>query len=251
MPLEISMSQNGDLYFLLLNEWMRSCDTGHRDHNAFASSPEPELPKRVLDVEYPDNESHLRLLRTEGRKGRYVTLSHRWGVESPLLATKATFKALCDGIQVNQLPLLFLDAITVARKLGVRWLWIDSLCIIQDDKADWEQEAAKMGDIFSHAYCTLAASSAQNCYETLLVRRPSAIYINLLDGVVRLDTNTHKIDVDFGWAVERGHLSERAWIFQERMLSKRTIHFTARHTYWECGSVIRDEMFRQFIPPPE
>ena len=97
----------------------------------------------------------------------------------------------------------------LTRKLGIRFILIDSLCILQDDSTDWHIEVGKMGDIYAYAHCTIAASSA-----------------------------TQEGEGTFEQHVEEGELSNRGWILQERALSRRTIHLTGRQTYWECGSVL-------------
>jgi hypothetical protein len=169
--------------------------------------------------------------------------------------------------------------VEVTRALGIQFLWIDSLCIIQDDPEDWERESKRMEKVFASAYCTIAATSAKNSSEGFLRRKPVQKHECLLDGqtVDESDTHTHNVakayglhsapsrpapqcvrlsdrntdnefhiyattsSENFGQDVEEGILNSRAWVYQERALSRRTIHFAKSQTYWECGSIIRSE----------
>jgi hypothetical protein len=144
---------------------------------------------------------------------------------------------------IADLALTFRDAITVTRELGQRYLWIDSLCIIQDDHRDWETESKKMEAVFQHAYYTIAATSAEDSTKGFL-NRPEEKYSQYVmvpessDGKVYICTS---IEDDFDGDVTKGVLNTRAWVLQERALSRRTIHFTKRQTYWECGGGVRCE----------
>lgn len=78
------------------------------------------------------------------------------------MATKASWAKLTVNIFLSDLPPLFQDAIIITRQLGLRYLWIDSLCIIQDSLRDWETEAAKMASIYQNSYVTISATDASN-----------------------------------------------------------------------------------------
>jgi hypothetical protein len=116
------------------------------------------LPTRVIDVGHEDK--FPRLLISDGQVRSYIALGHRWGNSIDLFRTRTTKKTLkrhMRGLRPWELPKTFRDAIIVCRKLNVRYLWIDSLCIIQDDLKDWEREAKQMGSIFEGAICMIAA----------------------------------------------------------------------------------------------
>ncbi|KAH8744538.1 heterokaryon incompatibility protein-domain-containing protein, partial [Diaporthe sp. PMI_573] len=146
------------------------------------------------------------------------------------------------GFHINILPATFRDAVTVTRKLGIRYLWIDSLCILQRDNDDWASEAGKMQDVFRGAYCTIAATSAQDSTQGFLARpalEPGKWVCTTQAGNPSTFTTTFmdNFEVD----VLGGILNTRAWVLQERALSRRTVHFTDRQTYWECGGGVRCE----------
>lgn len=96
--------------------------------------------------------------------GRYVTLSHSWGGNVPLITTTKSLATHKQSVPLASLPPTFKDAIAIARKLGVQYLWIDSLCILQDSSADWETEAGLMGDVYGRSYFTIAARGAANVH---------------------------------------------------------------------------------------
>ncbi|KAK1991581.1 hypothetical protein LX36DRAFT_715955 [Colletotrichum falcatum] len=155
-----------------------------------------------------------------------------------------------EGVDDVDLPKTFRDAVTMTRKLKIQYLWIDSLCIIQNPgkgeneeaKADWEREAKLMEKVFSSAYLTIAASCAEHKFHGFLhPRKPRQTVTMRADDGARF----HVCEVidNFDLDVEQGELNRRAWVLQERALSRRTIHFTQNQAYWECGEGIRCETF--------
>jgi hypothetical protein len=232
--------------FSLLREWLRDCNDSHSDHG-YDSAKDSDLPTRVLDVGDSETPERLRLRHTKGKLGKYIALSHCWGGAAPLRTEKATIEAHSQVVKFHHLPKTFQDAVTVARELGVQFLWIDSLCIIQDDKEDWQCESECMEKVFASAYCTIAATSARNSNEGFL-SRPAKGFVRLVDNSTGTPFSVYACEVgDFNDDVENGELNKRGWVLQERALSRRTIHFTARHTYWECGSVIRCDNLTQMV----
>ncbi|KAF5872954.1 putative het domain-containing protein [Botrytis fragariae] len=152
----------------IMREWIANCDSQHTkcasraNYNAF--------PTRVLDVCQLRRESAIVVLveKTDasfnspqniGFKKRYATLSHCWGDYQPLQTKRESFRQHRKGIAWKTLPLTFRDAISIVRALGIRHIWIDSLCIVQDDQDDWEKEAARMAIVYSNSYLNLAATA--------------------------------------------------------------------------------------------
>jgi hypothetical protein len=128
----------------------------------------------------------------------------------------------------------------VTRELGIEYLWIDSLCIIQWNAEDWKREACRMEDVFALAYCTIAATSAVDSNAGFLARNTSTEYVRFQDSAgYQVCICTHMDD--FGKDVEEAELNNRAWVMQERVLAKRTIHFSANQTYLECGEGVHCE----------
>ncbi|KAK0613663.1 heterokaryon incompatibility protein-domain-containing protein, partial [Immersiella caudata] len=139
--------------------WVDSCNKSHHK----CKTARPGLPKRVLDVGTPTGGGVIRLCRSESAPSndkRYVALSHCWGA-TPLPKTlTSNVEERREGIEFSHLPRSFQDAVTVTRSIGIRYLWIDSLCIIQDDQTDWQVELSRMADIYNNANLVIAASQA-------------------------------------------------------------------------------------------
>lgn len=102
------------------------------------------------------------LQETASDWGRYLALSHSWGSTHRLTLTKASLTRLKNGIRLCELPKTFQDAVAIAWELDVPYVWIDSLCIIQDDEEDWERESSHMGAVYANAYLTIAASASED-----------------------------------------------------------------------------------------
>lgn len=207
------------------------------------------LPTRLIDVGRGEAEA-IRLVETRQELAvtdEYIALSHCWGAldrAQRFCTYRNNIAQRKAHIAYDELPQTFKDAVRVTRALGLRYLWIDSLCIVQEDPDDWAAEASRIEDVFSQAYCTIAASSAASSLEGFLGhRRPrDAIRIPTSGGAPLY--LAEYID-DFRTDVENSVLSSRGWVLQERALSKRTICFTSTQVYWECGNGVVCETLAQ------
>jgi hypothetical protein len=163
--------------------------------------------------------------------GTYIILSHCWGIEPPLTTTVSTLESRKSSVSMSSLPKTFRDAVTITRKLGKKYLWIDSLCIIQDSQADWGFEAGRMKDYYRNAYLTVSALSSPNSHHGILNPRkpiPVAKLSQELDLYFRAEI-PKKRDV-----FKNSILNTRAWSLQERLLSTRIVHYGHIEMYWEC-----------------
>lgn len=138
------------------------------------------LPTRLIDVGTAE-QRHLRLITTSGQElndASYIALSHCWGTSMPEAAktTTANLAQHHDTIDYSTLPFTFRDCIDIARRIGIRHVWIDSVCIIQDSGEDWNKEAAQMASVYSNSYLTFAASSSSNGQGGCRVRNPRKHY---------------------------------------------------------------------------
>jgi len=172
---------------------------------------------------------------------RYVALSHTWGVKEervkamPLLLTQ-NLSAQQLNIPWHELTQTFQDAIMIARNIGIPYVWIDSLCIVQDDHEDWAREASRMAAVYKHAYLVIAATSSKNGDDGCLrARGPSHDVVDSANGSFHVQRQiNHRSLVE--WQAEGIDmpLLGRAWCFQERLLASRVLHYTEREMMWEC-----------------
>lgn len=209
----------------LVRDWLQTCD---RDDQCYQGS-EANLPTRVIDI----TKQEPYLLVTTQHRGKYIALSHCWGANKPLVTTLSTLSTRIQGIPVKTLPKMFQDVIFIARQLGIDYIWIDSLCIIQDSQVDWSREAAIMGDVYRFAYLTLSALDATGCEEGILLPRleHSAVDVKAQRKVLgpSQDSIRSKRTV-----FKESVLCHRAWALQERLLSPRVLFYSKEEMLWEC-----------------
>lgn len=165
----------------LIFGWLDSCVA---EHTSCCSEKLPRLPTRVIDVGSLNGLQKPRLVVTDRRPSRYSALSHCWGDQTDPEAALSLRLLECniDELQIEipmaSLPRTFQEAIETLRKLEIRYLWIDALCIIQDSKADWEYESARMNDVYECSYLTIVATSAKSSTDGFL-KRPERQVVNL------------------------------------------------------------------------
>lgn len=238
-------------YFEVLRRWLKDCDENHAGCFPENSGPGPtRIPTRLIDVGEEKYSRTVRLHETGLRKADrseelgYIALSHPWGDENYNNHFCTTSKNITDrletGIPIIELPDTFKHAVKVTRELGVRYLWIDSLCIIQGDDGDFEEEAKHMETVFSSAYCVIAASRAMGTSDGFLKDRLDRKFVRFERSSENPFYICEAID-DFQHDVIEGALNKRGWVLQERALARRTIYFTEKQMYWECGEGVRCE----------
>jgi hypothetical protein len=268
-------------FFDKIQEWARECNDEHsicyqkkssvRDyplHLPKAHGREfqglyhllPPLPRRVLDVGR-DHSDPIRLHETDMELAEYTTLSHCWGEGKHLTLTESTRKRRKAGIEWSALSKTFQDAIAITRGLRIQYVWIDSLCIIQDDKADWKAESAKMASIYENSWLTIAATTAPNgAYGCFSVPSSEARLRNSKQ--VRERTNNQQAvyarkmpdkgheepdEIAIGFSQSKPLMS-RGWCFQERILSRRVLHLCDEEMFWECSINMKCECMRTESP---
>jgi hypothetical protein len=158
---------------------------------------------RAVDLKYPvrmlDITSDSIVLYEGSLPNQYACLSHCWGTGAAVTKTTSnTIEAFAEGIPWVLLPLSFQDAIDICRKLDIRFLWIDSLCIIQDSNKDWQEQASQMADIYSEAYVTIAATKAENPSQGCYTQTDKIFFAERLPGYETIFIRGEPPDVRFG-----------------------------------------------------
>lgn len=187
----------------------------------------------------------------------YTTLSHCWGTGEVFKLLKSNLDDLRQDIPIKRLPKVFQDAIFVSIEIGICYIWIDSLCIIQDSKdgEDWTHEARRMGDVYKHGEFNIAATGYEDGSSGLFSERKALLRIYPLVSlkcVVRGKYGSKRSfdgvyvgfePTEFDGEINQGPLNGRAWVAQERILSPAVLHFTPKHVWWECSRLIANEAF--------
>lgn len=236
-------------------KWLEQ-DIPLQSQNSLSEPSERSLPGRLIDVgEHPSPTDDIRLVETASIKPsgalnpgspaiKYIALSHRWSTSNHFTTETASLERRMARIPLESLPATYRDTVVVARKLAVRYAWIDALCIVQDDANDWLEQSAIMGNIYVNAICTVAAHSATDDTKGFL--EPSLSTDNtVLLGVHSAHNRGEGVDVVLACPVRRPEreignspLSRRGWIVQERLLSPRVIHFVPNGIYLEYLSTV-------------
>ncbi|UPX11427.1 uncharacterized protein EKO05_0002033 [Ascochyta rabiei] len=245
--------------FHLLRAWTHWCDQNHGCNKP--ADADPWFPTRVLDVggleDIGSPPGWIRLVHAQERRSdTYVTLSHCWGNLSDaqkkgFCTSQENLSRRCSGFHVSELPKTFQDAVKVTRALGLSYVWIDSLCIIQsgDNGEDWKRESVQMQNVYSQAYLTIAATAAADSLSGFLDRNYQPEYLSYRDDTSQrlfVSTDIDDFDIDVGGAP----LNQRAWVTQEMVLSRRTIYFSTKQMYWTCGEGLYCENLTKLKSPP-
>ncbi|KAK3345967.1 heterokaryon incompatibility protein-domain-containing protein [Lasiosphaeria hispida] len=230
-----------------IKDWIGDCSR-HKDCQP-PDSDTTFLPSRLLFVGTTST-PELRIINTrsdavQGPNPKYIALSHCWGGDIPCKLTTTNYPTMRETISESTLPKNFFHAIDITRRLGVPYLWIDSLCILQDSPSDWADESPTMGQVFASAHCVVAATASENSSGGCFRNRPvPQMERNLMTSATRrcyLSTTAPSVRTLFDTRVETAPLTKRAWAFQERLLSRRLIHFCSDAVLFECNTMQASE----------
>lgn len=217
-----SLTTKSESCFQFLRTSLQQCLRDHR--NCRVENINCWAPTRLIDVSYLKlNSDRILVVETISlpsedrlKASRYLTFSHSWGKTEFLRLLSANLKSFCtEGIQVTSLRLSFQDAIYTTRELGCRYIWIDSLCIIQDSMSDWESEARMMQKVYSLCECNIAASLVSDIQDSIF-RNSDARAMEPVQ--VLLNWSSGKQDVmrvSFPWLAQGyniGPISRRGWV---------------------------------------
>ncbi|KAI9742117.1 MAG: hypothetical protein M1834_000507 [Cirrosporium novae-zelandiae] len=187
-----------------------------------------------------ESDNSCALVEGASSPGEYITLSYCWGKDQPLCTLKANVKEHMTGILLHKMPKTLREAVLVTRKLGLRYLWIDALCIVQDDSEEWRRAALQMGNIYQNSFCTIAAAGSASSRDGLFIPRhdidaPVAIpYVPGPNQVAKGEFYIYPARHTFPKCVQETTWNKRGWVLQERILSRRIILFAEGQTFFEC-----------------
>ncbi|OBT98380.1 hypothetical protein VE01_03104 [Pseudogymnoascus verrucosus] len=231
--------------FDIANNWLSKCT---ENHDLCKNNGNDTLPTRLISIA---GESPRLVLTSEcHNKPRYATLSHSWGSYDVIKLTSDDLDTYVEALPVERFPKTFKDGIEITQRLGLDYLWIDSLCIIQDSVEDWQKESALMSSIFGGSTITIAACSARDGRQGCFTKQPyfsGGLRARITDGELRRVQDFHSSKI-YDLSTFETHLGTRAWALQEKMLPPRTIHVGDRGAFWECRTTIASEYLPDGLP---
>ncbi|KAN0092350.1 HET domain containing protein [Hyaloscypha variabilis] len=235
--MRVSGDTSSEKAFRLAKGWLRTCLDKHERCRCQDDANRENIPTRLLDISPKHGDVRLVEKREITSPAPYICLSHCWGDASKqFTSTRLTLEERKHSITWDTLPQLFEDVITSVRRLDVNYLWIDSLCIVQDDPEDWKQESTRMCMVYQNALLTIAATKCADSSESLFSKPSSALAFGMRilfrkSAMLKQNGQFDEYLGHFHWPYP---LLSRAWVYQERFLSKRVIHFGKGEIYWEC-----------------
>lgn len=241
----------------MVKTWMDYCLEEHpkcRALHAWRTSGLGFQPKRLVDIGAMSETMWRLVIREDSTISpvTYAALSHRWGTDQQFKLINENVQAYIKGRPLEILPPVFQDAIQVIRSLGIRYLWVDCLCIIQDSLPDWETESLEMHKIYANSICNISLTGFEDNATGFLDK--TCDYVPLPCRVQprwapTVDEGWCVLDPFFWWAqVTKAPLARRGWVFQERFLAPRVIHFGPEQLLWECASLDACEAYPQGLP---
>ncbi|KIX98662.1 uncharacterized protein Z520_05963 [Fonsecaea multimorphosa CBS 102226] len=259
---QLAFSTDSDATLSLAGKWLRDCIEQDSACGSERQSAvyDRTLPARLIrvDGECPGSQS-AHVVDTNGLSSdtAYLTLSHSWGDGKFLKLLSTDTTRLYSTIPVDELSRTHNDALSITRRLGYRYLWIDSLCIIQDSDDDWRSQSAQMASIYGNSTCNIAAenpSGSGGCFvrRNPLMQRPCQLtHSNDLDpaeGVYAHRYHTANWSAFPEYYCSPSTLLTRAWVQQERILSPRVLYFGGPEIHWECCSFQASEAWPNGSP---
>jgi hypothetical protein len=229
----------------LAKKWLRQCV---HDHWKYCQEPVYWKPTRLIDLGIQGLRNYPRLIVSDctTRTSSYMTLSHRWGIGKTFVLTTGNIEQLKRCIETSLLPQTFQDALHVVKFMGIRYLWIDSLCILQDSQEDWFRESAAMGQIFQNSYCNLLAMTGED--GLFCDRDPSLLKSHPVFWDKTSPNGSNKFYLTIQPAREKPMLEKRGWVLQEQLLSPRSLLFHRDQISWECCEMEASEVYPGGFP---
>jgi hypothetical protein len=223
-----------------LHKLFHECQSAHEACRSKAL-PAPARLLEIVDKQHSGYRLRLTSPKTRGLALPYIALSYCWGIgeTAPTKTSKSNVAQYSHDISWDLSAKTIQDAVTVTHALNFHHLWVDALCIIQDDLEDWQREAAKMADIFARSELTIIASSAEHSR--------GGLYLDSLLPPILVEPAEDFSGALIRWPIanfnelDKLRLYTRGWVFQEILLSSRRVHFQSGQFYWHCQCLVSSE----------
>jgi hypothetical protein len=240
--------------FSTISSWVEECLKEHPQCKPKSNS----LPTRLISID--QSTSEIRLVISDGGLGEWVVLSHCWGTNRHGITTTSNIETRQEALDLETLPQMFRDAVEITRKLGFQYLWIDSLCIIQDSRLDWQLESMKMDQYFMGASLNISASasSATDATKGIFITAdkgreyfhpfaamPAYSTSTAVEGTIYFRRTETRGQKQPSATVSKGKdspLRRRAWILQESQLSPKILWCDSKIIRWECAVAMKSEL---------
>ncbi|PQE33304.1 heterokaryon incompatibility protein [Rutstroemia sp. NJR-2017a WRK4] len=254
------MSFNSERTFAIVRALLDHCETD--PSHSLCQRSIPELPTRVIDV--GSESQHPRLVCSNKTKSRYITLSYCWGKGKTynMKTVQANLDAHLQSIYFDDFPKTIQDAITITRQLGIKYLWVDALCIIQDLREDFIREVALMTDIYANSTLTISAEDATDCSKGIFKDRnwsstailPLGLRLPSNNGEKRRTPKCASVSaipklVSHSEHERRTHLATRGWTLQEYALSSRMLCYSSADLKWRCSKEVWSQSLQSIRDP--
>ena len=212
-----SVSTASDSSFECARQWLNECLEKHSCCRTTENESRP--PTRLIKIDSADTVARccLYLTKSDARNLNYLTLSHCWGNAKVFKLTHETLESMLEEIQLDLLPQTFKDAIHITRKLGYHYIWIDSLCVLQDDQDDWAYESSTMNSIYSNSILTIAAlwghDSDWGCFsEREPLKQQHCRIGNWASGGIYVESSDNLLRDGGAFDFDQSPLCKRAWV---------------------------------------
>jgi hypothetical protein len=221
--------------------------------------PSQFVPTRLIDVGYDASVLPRLVLSSNSSRTeqiKYAALSYCWGdekdAESQFKTEKASLGDRCRSLPEELITPTIKDAIAITRVIGLRYLWIDALCIIQDDKDDWSHESSQMNLVYRHAFVTICSLNSDSCHESFLDRAP-AIQVPFQSTLRKTIKGSYLIRLrsrasrfynrdKFPWEHVSSKWNQRCWTYQEQEMSTRLLLFGSLKMHFACARYLWTEV---------
>ncbi|KAJ2992635.1 hypothetical protein NUW58_g2099 [Xylaria curta] len=244
----LGQSTNSKESFSFISEQIQICQQSHTRCQATLAN---WYPTRLLQATVVNGTIELRIVEPAEATltGPYITLSHSWGGQQPLQLTTENIEEFKKSVPLERVPSLYMDCINAALGLNIRYIWIDSLCIMQDSREDWRQESAIMSFVYQNGLFNVEAIFSKNCHYSMFASRDPLLLFPHIVQAEKRNQSRHEMwteNDDEYWAsggfVEEEFLYGRGWVLQERILAVRSVMFTRKQIFYRCAEEFTSEI---------